>query len=321
MSILLRILSVFLLTATLLTAIAQPVKAAKGEFIHCNYVEADPLAQDEERTVYYSAVFLADYSDARRFKSDFAKYLRNEYSAKRGDAYCFFQREEPAAKRDQERRMDDDKRVDLYDHFEQTGWRPSGADNSPISDFHISVCNPSDTVEICVNDHACEDGDEIRVSFNGGVIFSGELFNQWDCDDVSVSAGNSYSLDLLALNETGGKGGCPNQVNTGAMRVTGANTQTQEWRHRGQTGSTAQLIVTLDDSCAPAAAPQATPGQTSGANSGQNTPAQTQTQVAPAPIPAPPKPAQNPNLCEFANDGECDEPHFCEVGTDGNDCN
>jgi hypothetical protein len=27
-----------------------------------------------------------------------------------------------------------------------------------------------------------------------------------------------------------------------------------------------------------------------------------------------------PNSCEFANDGECDEPNLCERGTDTNDC-
>ncbi len=32
------------------------------------------------------------------------------------------------------------------------------------------------------------------------------------------------------------------------------------------------------------------------------------------------EPVADPNSCQYANDGECDEPRFCPVGTDTNDC-
>lgn len=33
--------------------------------------------------------------------------------------------------------------------------------------------------EVCVRDHAAEDGDQVRVSINGNVAFSGEILNRW----------------------------------------------------------------------------------------------------------------------------------------------
>ena len=349
-----------LLAIILAVALAQSA-AAGEEFIHCNHIEREPLAGGE-RKVFYSAVFLADYSDARQFKRGFSKYVRDELGGKAGETYCFFGRDESSAQREQARKISHEQRIGLYDDFAMTGWRPDGADNSPLRDFHISVCNPADTAEICVNDHACEDGDEIRVSFDGRQIFSGEIFNKWDCSEVGVNAGSTYALDLLALNETGGKGGCPNQVNTGAMKISSATTQTQEWRHRGKTGSAARLIVTLDDTgvCGQSPAAPSAPSQSGGggassgggansckyANDGEcdesglcdvgtdtndcrpsPAPASSDSgaSATPAPSgsvrPAPSPAASGGNLCEFANDGECDEPHFCDPGTDGNDCN
>jgi hypothetical protein len=41
----------------------------------------------------------------------------------------------------------------------------------------------------------------------------------------------------------------------------------------------------------------------------------------PKPLPAPrPKPASKRDSCEYAKDGECDEPELCERGTDATDC-
>ena len=51
-------------------------------------------------------------------------------------------------------------------------------------------------------------------------------------------------VELTALNGTGYKGDCSyRDENTGEIRVTGENTETQVWRHRGGAGSKARLIV------------------------------------------------------------------------------
>ena len=316
----------FVIVAVISAAVAASVAAANEEYVYCTYTE-DNLDNEGQR-VFYSAVFLADYSRATQFKLDFAKYVRKEFDAhKIGGRYCFFERDEAAAQRELERKVRGDKRLDFYEDFIMTGWRPHGADNSPLQDFNIAVCNPSDTAEICVWDYACEDGDEIEVEFNRRRIFRGELFTRQYCEAVSVDAGRSYRLELTALNETGGKGGCPNQVNTGAMSISSATTETQQWRHRGKTGSKIKVNVELDTSgkCA-----QNQPSNSS--DDGSQSSASDASSDDDRQLPAPDYSSdddrrlsggaqRDPNLCEFANDGECDEPNFCELGTDGNDCN
>ena len=75
-------------------------------------------------------------------------------------------------------------------------------------------------------------------------IFSGEIDNDWDCYTLDVWAGESYAVELTALNGTGYKGDCSyRDENTGEIRVTGENTETQVWRHRGGAGSKARIIV------------------------------------------------------------------------------
>ena len=90
-------------------------------------------------------------------------------------------------------------------------------------------------LEICVRDHDCEDGDEIRVDVDGRTIFSGEIDNKWDCYTLNVWAGSVYMVELTALNGTGYKGDCNfKDANTGEIRVTGENVETQvgrdQWR-------------------------------------------------------------------------------------------
>ena len=58
-----------------------------------------------------------------------------------------------------------------------------------------------------MRDHECEDGDEVRVSVNGGRVFSGEIDNDWDCGDVPVREGNNRT-ELFAVNGSGHKGNC-----------------------------------------------------------------------------------------------------------------
>ena len=118
----------------------------------------------------------------------------------------------------------------------------------PIRDFPITVSSSCPTeVAVCVRDHECEDGDQVRVSVNNSVIFSGEIFNQWQCRTVPVRVGTN-SVEMFAINGTGRKGPCSYaDINTGEIRVSGSggNVQTQSWRHRGGAGSRANLVVSV----------------------------------------------------------------------------
>lgn len=113
-----------------------------------------------------------------------------------------------------------------------------------IQDFPIKIRGTTENLKICVRDHECEDGDEISVDVEGRTIFSGEIDNDWDCYTLNVWAGESYAIELTAINGTGYKGNYSyRDENTGEIRVTGVNTETQVWRHRGGAGSKARIIV------------------------------------------------------------------------------
>jgi len=119
-------------------------------------------------------------------------------------------------------------------------------DADPLQDFHITVPSSAPNVRVCVRDHECEDGDIIRVSVNGKGVFNGELYNRWDCRDVRVRSGRN-SITLYAVNGTGYKGSCSHaDVNTGQIRVTGKNSETQSWQHRGGAGSKANIVVDVE---------------------------------------------------------------------------
>ena len=118
------------------------------------------------------------------------------------------------------------------------------ADGQGLRDFPMKITGTTGSLEICVRDHKCEDGDEISVDVEGRTIFSGEIVNDWDCQTIEVQGGETYQVELTALNGTGYKGNCSFiDENTGEIRVTGENTETQVWRHRGGAGSKARLIV------------------------------------------------------------------------------
>ena len=127
----------------------------------------------------------------------------------------------------------------------------SGGQDNPLGNFSVSLpANCPRQVELCVWDHECEDGDQIRVSVNGYVEFEGQLLNQRQCKTVSVREGRN-SVQLYAINGTGGLNNCidpPPGVNTGAMSISGSNSETKLWRHRGGAGSTANLDVTIGPS-------------------------------------------------------------------------
>ncbi len=119
-----------------------------------------------------------------------------------------------------------------------------GSSDQAIQDFSMKIKGTTGTLKICVRDHECEDGDRISVDVDGRTIFSGEIDNDWDCYTLTVWSGESYAVELTAINGTGYKGDCSyRDENTGEIRVTGENTETQVWRHRGGAGSKARIIV------------------------------------------------------------------------------
>ena len=114
-----------------------------------------------------------------------------------------------------------------------------------LSDFPIQIEGESGTVEVCVRDHECEDGDAISVDVEGRNVFAGELVNDAQCNLLEVEAGKDYVIELTALNGTGFKGDCNfADANTGEIRVSGLNVESQVWRHREGAGSKARIVVT-----------------------------------------------------------------------------
>lgn len=200
----------------------------------------------QEETRYYSAIFLEDYSKQDRWKRDFVDYLSDQNADPDSTStYCYFEKNLPSAK------LEYDDHIRTYGTYGEkdvvhTNWAPENFSNIPLQDFNIEVPSRRQEIEVCVRDHECEDGDRIRVSVNGGRIFSGEIDNDWDCDTVDVSEGDNL-VELYAINGTGRKGNCSYaDVNTGEIRVEGKNTETQSWRHRSGAGSSARIIVTID---------------------------------------------------------------------------
>ena len=114
-----------------------------------------------------------------------------------------------------------------------------------LSDFPVQIEGESGTVDICVRDHECEDGDAVSVDVDGEEIFAGEIVNEPACRTLDVVAGRDYVVELTALNGTGFKGSCNfADANTGEIRVSALNAKTQVWRHREGAGSKARIAVT-----------------------------------------------------------------------------
>lgn len=231
-----RVLATCLLAAMVTGSVTA--QASDQEHIFCMTQE---LLGD---TVYYSAIFLGDYSNKISFKNDFDEYLESQgYKPGASNSYCFFEQDYPTAERAYEShvRMDDD----LHD-IVRTNWAPDSFTNQPLQDFNVTVSSSDQEVRVCVRDHECEDGDRVRVSVNGGNVFSGEIDNDWACDVVPVREGKNR-VELFASNGTGRKGNCSYaDVNTGEIHVEGKNGETQSWRHRGGAGSSASIIVNVE---------------------------------------------------------------------------
>ena len=95
--------------------------------------------------------------------------------------------------------------------------------------IEMVVSTDDPVVEICVRDFGCEDGDRVKLILNSEIIFQGELFEEARCfDNLPVHEGENR-VDLTALNGTGGKGGCPNDINTGEITIIGEDRETHAW--------------------------------------------------------------------------------------------
>ena len=121
----------------------------------------------------------------------------------------------------------------------------------PIVERELEVSVPRDCpleVEVCVLDHACVDGDIVRVSVNGTVIYTHEIVAAWHCETASVNVG-ANKIEAYAVNVWGRKGGCrANTVNTGALEVrTGLGASGTAWASRKGGISTIRLNVAVGD--------------------------------------------------------------------------
>ena len=114
-----------------------------------------------------------------------------------------------------------------------------------LEEFAVQIEGETGTIDICVRDHECEDGDAISVDIEGRNVFTGEIVNQAMCSALEVEAGRDYVIELTALNGTGFKGACNfADANTGEIVIRGLNSETQVWRHREGAGSRARIVVT-----------------------------------------------------------------------------
>ena len=120
--------------ACVMSTVARSASAAKDDHIFC-FVD-----DIQEKTMYYSAMFRADYSRATRVKLDFHSYLKDAGRNPNFPPICFFGRTYEDAKRKLERQV---WQHQMYPYSEwtivPTNWKPrysapqppSGGDGSP----------------------------------------------------------------------------------------------------------------------------------------------------------------------------------------------
>ena len=231
---------------------AAPVQAASNnDYFYCQ-VGAERITDDGVELIhYYSDVFIGDRRGSGISEiNDFQDYVEEQlpdgfYIDVKNPGICNAVDTAEEAEREIEFHIQAFKSGFARNSLTppkvvRTGW--SAESEIPLQDFNITVPASDQELQICVRDYACIDGDEISVTLDGSRIFSGELYGNWDCQRVGTSAGR-HPLELYAINDTGGKGGCPNMVNTGEIRIEGKNSQTQSWRHGGRRGSSVNVIV------------------------------------------------------------------------------
>ena len=225
--------------------------AAVGEDKHIACFEPNSKISDlfAPAIQYISAIFFADSSNSAMddYRLDFHNWLENKrHNPSFAGSFCIAWNSKRAAESGVEDHISNFETANaLEDNSDvvHTNWAPDPFSNQPLHDFNIQIASDERTVEVCVRDHECEDGDEVRVSVNSGQVFQGEIDNDWACEEVTVHEGKNQ-INLFAVNGTGHKGSCSHaNVNTGEIRVQGENTESQSWRHRGGAGSDANIIV------------------------------------------------------------------------------
>ena len=90
----------------------QPALADNDEWIWCQAKSRDSASSDI--TVYYSGVFLGDYSRDTRYENAFHDFLEARYeSISRGKTYCFFENDRSGARAERDDRAADYREGDL----------------------------------------------------------------------------------------------------------------------------------------------------------------------------------------------------------------
>ncbi len=236
----------WLLFAALAATVAH---AQDDDHIYCLQYHRDIGVTE----IYYSGVFRGDFGSTLRYENAFYDYLeRRGFRPDITESYCFFDPTLAEAEQSLLSDVEDARRIGYT--VEMTEWRPEGsavpADEPfsprPLRDFRITVPESPYDVEVCLRDHECEDGDRIRLSINGIALLDEEIVNAWSCRTVTLREGR-HDIALFAVNGTGYKGDdCSHaDANTGEIRMTGDDSQTQTWRHRGGAGSSAHLEVVV----------------------------------------------------------------------------
>ena len=110
--------------------------------------------------------------------------------------------------------------------------------------FVVDVPANNQTVDICVRDYGCVDGDKISLFINSQEVFEGELFWENTCVSSGVNAGDN-TIIMYAINGTGGKGNCPNNVNTGEISIGKLNWETRQWGLPPNTKKSATLQINV----------------------------------------------------------------------------
>ena len=226
------------------------VLAQDDDFVYCTRTGGEEYSTFD--TYYYTAVFEGDYGYTLGYENDFRDFLKaNQPDLYYRHSYCFFEEAQADAEAELLRRQRAQERKGY--RAVGTNWNPNSGGNRtdrfasrPIRDFQVSVPRTPYEVQVCVRDHQCEDGDRVRVSVDGKYLLAVEIFNEWSCRSVSLGEG-PHDIELYAVNGTGYKGDCSYaDGNTGELRVTGEDSQTQSWRHRGGKGSSANILVTVE---------------------------------------------------------------------------
>ena len=222
-----------------------PHAAQDLDDVFCTY-----LTGDGDLVIYYSGLFRGDYiQNSATWRRNFRDYIQENFNPASRNSNCYIDRSPGTSFS----KLEGDMRSQRSNGWEviETGWMPGSSpvaedfETRPLRDFRITVPRTDRAVNVCVRDHECEDGDEVRVSVNGSIVLRGEIVNEWACRAVPVTEGRN-SIELYAINGTGRKGDCSYaDANTGEIRVEGENIETQTWRHRGGAGSSANIVVTV----------------------------------------------------------------------------